>query len=791
MSNIAVDPLEIETRRRERERRLAGVELPLLRVGGTVLLSLAIFLHNRYLSPSLEPGLWLTATIVLVVYAALTWVLLLFFLRRGVDLTLPALAGDVLVWTFAIYCSGAEASWLFFIPLLRVADQTQTTFRRALAFALLGTASFAGMLAWVRVIDGRDVMTVGQLSRLAFLLFGGVYIALAARTAETRRSRLTEALHVARDLIQRLEQAHTRAEEASAAKSEFVANMSHEMRTPLQAVIGMLQLAIEDEESQTKARRLVTARRSAETLLSMIEDVLDFSRIEARKLELEPVYFSLRQLLHETMKSMGVIAASKKLTLSYLVHPEVPETVWADPGRLRQVLVNLVGNAIKFTHDGEITVQAARAGDKVRFDVSDTGVGIAPAVRQRIFEPFAQADSSLGRRYGGAGLGLSIVARLLEAMGGTVQVSSEQGSGSVFSFMVPLATDAVGAGPERKAWESALQGKAILIIEPAEMARAALAQILRSRGVFASAFSRAADVPPQARFACAVTADPTVNVWPRVLITSPLDPTDEPVRVTRPVGDRELIDSVGVVLGLTEASPEYTLEPAIPNRSPMRVLLVDDSDVNVEVVSEMLLRLGHDVASASDGEAALAMLAARRFDIIFMDVQLPGLDGLEVTRRFRESGGNTPVIALTAHNAARDRDRCIAAGMAMVLTKPVDATQLASAIESATKRSSIVDVVGGNMALLARVRDAFSRQTPELLAAIREALLRQDAEAVAAHAHKLKGSMSYFPDQRGTDLARAVEQAAQAGDLTGASRLLPQLEEAVAALERALQAVGN
>jgi CheY-like chemotaxis protein/anti-sigma regulatory factor (Ser/Thr protein kinase) len=590
---------------------------------------------------------------------------------------------------------------------------------------------------------------------------------------------------VSRDLIHRLEQAHARAEEASAAKSEFVANMSHEMRTPLQAVIGMLQLAIEDASTQVEARRLVTARRSAETLLSMIDDVLDFSRIEARKLELEPVYFSLRQLMHDTMKSVGVIAASKKLTLSYLVQPEVPETVWADAVRLRQILVNLVGNAIKFTHAGEISVVAARAGDKVRFDVRDTGVGIAPAVHQRIFEPFAQADSSHARRYGGSGLGLSIVARLLEAMGGSVQVSSEQGSGSVFSFVVPLTTDPLGAVPERRPWESALQGKAILVIEHDEMARSSVAQILRSRGVFATAFSRTSDAPA-GRFACAVTADPSVDVRPQVVITSPLDMREHPVRVTRPVGERELIDAVGVALGLTDAVPEYTLEPVPSARSSLRILLVDDSDVNLEVVSEMLRRLGHEVSIAADGEVALATMNAQRFDLVFMDIQLPGLDGLETTRRYRDGGGTTPVVALTAHTSGRDRDRCLASGMQAVLTKPVDAAQLAKAIEAVTHRDSIADVVGGNLELLARVRDAFARQTPELLAGMRDAIARKDAEALASHAHKLMGSMSYFPGERGADIARSVEQAARAGDVLRAAGLLPDLERAVVELEQAL-----
>ena len=786
MSDIAVDPLEIETRRREREQRLASFELPLIRVGGSVLLSLAIYIHNRWVVP--QPlDAWLNATVVIGAYAAASWLLIALFLRRKPprDLTVAALAGDLVVWTFAIYSSGAESSWLFFILLLRVADQTQTTFRRALAFALMATGCYAAMLLWVSQVDGRGADTAAQIGKLLFIFFGGVYISLAARTAETRRARLKEAIHVSRDLIRRLEHAHARAEEASAAKSEFVANMSHEMRTPLQAVIGMLQLAIEDAPSQVEARRLVTARRSAETLLSMIDDVLDFSRIEARKLELEPVYFSLRQLMHETMKSVGVIAASKKLTLSYLVQPDVPETVWADAVRLRQILVNLVGNAIKFTHAGEISVVVARAGDKVRFDVRDTGVGIAPAVRQRIFEPFAQADSSHGRRYGGTGLGLSIVARLLEAMGGSVQVSSEQGSGSVFSFVVPLATDSIGAAPERRPWESALQGKAILVIEHDEMSRSAIAQILRSRGVFATAFSRASDAP-EGRFACTVTADPAVVVRPQVVITSPLDTREHPIRITRPIGERELIDAVGVALGLTEAVPEYTLEPVPRSRTSLRVLLVDDSDVNLEVVSEMLRRLGHEVSIAADGEVALATMTAQRFDVVFLDVQLPGMDGLETTRRFRDGGGKTPIVAVTANTSPRDRDRCIAAGMQLVLTKPVDTAHLAKAIETVTQRDSIADVVGGNLELLARVREAFARQTPELLAGMRDAIARRDAEALASHAHKLKGSMSYFPGERGAEIARDVEQAARAGDVVRAAGMLADLERAVIELERAL-----
>jgi two-component system, sensor histidine kinase and response regulator len=784
--DIAIDAAEIESRRRTRTWRLATYELPLVRAIGSIFLSLAAWVHNHYLLDVPMRG-WALTTIVVTIYAVVSWVALVAALRRDPprDLTLYALAGDILVWTFAIYHSGAELSWLFFIPLLRVADQVQTTFRRALGFALYGASAYGAMLLWVATIDDRDLAVAPALAKLVFLLFAGIYIALSARTAESRRAELTHAVRVSRDLIRRLEEAHARAEEASAAKSEFVANMSHEMRTPLQGVIGMLQLAIDDEPSNATVRRLETAHRSAETLLGMIDDVLDFSRIEARKLDLEPVYFPLRRFMTETMKSVAALAASKRLTLSYYVHPDCPETVWGDPVRLRQILFNLVGNAIKFTHEGEIAVHVARAKEKIRFDVRDTGVGIAPAVRQRIFEPFTQEDSSLSRRYGGAGLGLSIVVRLLEAMGGTVELSSEQGSGSVFSFTIPLPADAIGAAPERESWESTLAGRSILIIEPAEMARATIAQILRARGVFASAFARAADAPLHGRFACAITADASVPVQPQIVITSPLEHTSHPIHVSRPIGERELLDAIAIALEQKTQSAQYTLRPSARGGDGLRLLVVDDNEVNQEVVAEMLRRLGHDVTTAADGEEALTTLTAKTFDAVFMDVQLPGINGLEVTRRFRVMTRVTPVIGLTAHTSREDRDRCLAAGMSAVLTKPVIAQQLESALQSVVARDALSEITDGNPALLARVRDAFARQTPELLDAMRDAVARGDAEGLARHAHKLKGSLSYF-EGKAVALARDIESAATAGELTVAAGLLPDLEIAVDAVSNAL-----
>jgi two-component system sensor histidine kinase/response regulator len=780
--------------RRERTFRLAAVELPVVRVAGSLLLALAVYVHNRFLITTARADGWLIATIVVGLYALVSWGAIVVLLRRQppVDVTVAALVGDLPVWTFAIYHAGAEGSWLFFILLLRVADQVQTTFRRAFAFALLATGCYASMLLWVVLVDGRPIAIPAAIAKLIFILLAGMYISVAARTAERRRARLTESVRVSRELIRKLEEAHARAEEASAAKSEFVANMSHEMRTPLQGVIGMLQLAIDDEPAEATVRRLETARRSAETLMAMIDDVLDFSRIEARKLDLEPVYFSLRQLMSDTMKSLGALAAAKRLTLSYYVRPDCPESVWGDPVRLRQILVNLVGNAIKFTHEGEIAVHAARVGAKVRFDVRDTGVGIAPSVRQLIFEPFTQADSSLSRRYGGAGLGLSIVVRLLEAMGGTVEVSSLPGAGSVFSFTIPLPADAVGAAPERPAWETALAGRSILIIEPAAMARGTLAEILRARGVFASAFARASDAPG-GRFACAVTADPSIDVQPQIVVTSPAETwassAHRPFQITRPVGERELLDAVGMALNLSSAAPHYTLEPTPRGDRAVRVLLVDDNDVNREVLEEMLHRLGHEVTAAVDGEQAQAQLESAEFDAVFMDVQLPGIDGLEVTRRFRALGKTTPVIGLTAHTSRLDRDRCLAAGMNAVLTKPVLGQQIEETLQSVLHRDAMAEITGGNPALLARVRDAFARQTPELLTAMLDDIARGDLDALSVHTHKLKGSLSYFGG-RALTIAGELEAAARAGELTIAAGLLPDLQLEVAAVSSRLEAGG-
>jgi signal transduction histidine kinase len=444
MRSIALDPVEIEQRRGLRARRLALYDIPLLRVAGSVFLTLGVYLNNRFLATDaavLRP--WWSVAVALAVYAVISWAAVrVILLRTSLDLTLFFLFGDIVIWSYAIYATGAEKSWLFFIPVLRVADQMQTHVRRCLAFTAWSVFCFAGVLAYVEIFDQRQVGLAVSLTKLTFIAVAGVYVSMSARTSENRRAQMTASIRVSRDLIHRLEEETARAEEANAAKSDFLANMSHEMRTPLHGVIGMLQLARDGETSPQRIRQLDMAQRSAESLLGTIDDILDFSRIEARRIELEPVYFSVREWMNETMKPLGITAAAKSLGLAYIVNADVPDSVWGDALRLRQIVINLVGNAIKFTQAGEIAVrvglsEATKNQARLAFEVRDTGAGIIASQMESIFQPFTQGEAARNRGAGGTGLGLAIVARLVEAMGGTIDLESEPGKGSAFRFIIP------------------------------------------------------------------------------------------------------------------------------------------------------------------------------------------------------------------------------------------------------------------------------------------------------------------------------------------------------------------
>lgn len=799
MTDFALQPDEIEKRRTERAYRLAVADIPLMRFLGALIICCGVFLNNRYFLGEKSQTPFLVITTVSLVYCLVSTVLLRRFYLRLLpfDLSLFFLTLDVPLMAVAIYFSGAEQSWLFFILLTRTADQSQTTFRRAFNFTVFGAICYGAMETWVVYVDKRPIAWTVFFAKILFIFTMGVYVALIARTAERRRKNMRAAMRMAREAVRKLEEqsvelreARSRSEESSAAKSEFLAHMSHEMRTPLHGVIGMLQLALDEEVSPRRARQLEMARRSAESLLATIEDILDFSKIEARRIELEPVYFSMRELVADTMKPLGVTAAAKGLVLNAGVASDVPDSVWGDPIRLRQIIVNLVGNSIKFTDAGEVSLRVSHENERVRVEVRDTGIGIPEAQKETIFEPFAQADNSRSRRHGGTGLGLAIVSRIVEAMGGALRLQSTPGRGTAITIELPLAFDKIHSGPRRLRDDVA--GRSVAVVEPNPTSRSIISDVLRSAGMEVFAFASVNEIEPRA-YSCAVSADEAIVVQPAVIIMSPLASiNDDRIRITRPVMERELIEAIGMALGVVDRGQAVTVKRRI-GEAGLHILVAEDEAVSQEFAAEALRRMMHRVTVVSDGEEALKRLDQDHFDIVFMDVSMPRVDGLEATRRYREKehGSRTPIVALTAHSRREDRLLCLEAGMDAVMTKPIDLKQLEEVVRSLTGAEPIVNAVGGNLQLLARVSDAFTRQTPALLAQIRDSIAKADREALYQGAHKMKGAVSNFEGDPSLDLSLMLETAARDGDFARASTLVGRLEPAVRALERRISAVAS